>query len=74
MMNPEHDIMALIELEQTIMSGVDDKGQVQSDNFMAKKLLEKIKAVGRPIDRLRVLCIYVLCYGLPDSDFGTLMK
>ena len=26
------------------------------------------------MDRLRLLAIYLLCYGLPDSDFKTVSK
>lgn len=36
------------------------------------KLLKE--GLGRPLDKLRLLCIYVLNYGLPDADFNLALK
>ena len=66
--------MKLIEFEQTIISGVNDKGQPATETAVAKELTKLLKTLGRPVDKLRLLCIYLLCYGLPDSDFKTISK
>ena len=72
MANPRFNIMKLIEFEQTVISGLNDKGDPSQDNQVAKELTKLLKTLERPIDRLRLLSIYVLCYGLPDSDFKTI--
>ena len=33
-----------------------------------------MKTLGRTEDKLRLLCIYLLCYTLPDADFKTVLK
>jgi hypothetical protein len=45
-----------------------------SDSTIAKELSKVIKSLGRPQDKLRLLCIYLLCYALPDSDFRTVQS
>jgi len=72
MANPRFNIMKLIEFEQTVISGLSDKGDPSQDTQVAKDLTKLLKTLERPIDRLRLLSIYVLCYGLPDSDFKTI--
>ena len=74
MANANYNIMKLIEFEQTIISGVNDKGQVASETQVAKELTKVLKTLGRPTDKLRLLSIYLMCYGLPDSDFKTISK
>ena len=47
MQNPQHNIMKLIEFEQTILSGVNDQGQSVSDSTIAKELSKVVKTLGR---------------------------
>ena len=72
MANPAYNIMKLIEFEQTVISGVNDKGEPASETLVAKELTKTLRTLERPQDRLRLLGIYILCYGLPDSDFKTI--
>ena len=77
MQNPDNNIMKLIEFEQTVISGVNDQGSEISVNTVTKellKLVEKLGKVGRAEDRLRILCIYLLCYSLPNGDFNTVFS
>ena len=66
--------MKLIEFEQIIMSGVNDQGQPVSETQIAKELTKVLKTLGRPLDKLRLLSVYLMCYGLPESDFKTVLK
>ena len=45
-----------------------------SDSTVSRELLNIIRDLGRPMDKLRLLCIYVLCYQISDSDFKSLTK
>lgn len=45
-----------------------------SDNFIAKELTKLLKTMSRAEDRLRILCIYLLCYSLPNADFKTVLS
>lgn len=74
MQNPKYNVMKLIEFEQTIISGVNDQGQPISETTIAKELTRVIKTLGRQQDKVRLLCIYLLCYTLPDPDFNTVVK
>jgi len=68
------NVIPLIEFEQTILSGVNDKGVEVGDATVSRELLNIVRDLGRPQDRLRLLCIYVLCYQISDSDFKSLKK
>ena len=45
-----------------------------SENVVTKELMKVLKTLGREEDKLRLLCIYLLCYSLPDADFKTVIK
>lgn len=74
MASPDLNIMKLIELEQTFISGVNDKGTPITETAAAKDLTKVLKTLGRPQDKLRLLGIFLMCYGLPDADFKALQK
>ena len=74
MASPEFNIMKLIELEQTLISGVNDKGTPITETAAAKDLTKVLKTLGRPQDKLRLIGIFLMCYGLPDADFKALQK
>jgi len=65
MQNQQFNIMRLIELEQTMISGIDDKLASQSENAISKDLNKTIKKLGRSEDILRALAIYLACYAIP---------
>lgn len=66
--------MRLIELEQTIISGVDENGNSAKESDISKQILKVIKSLKRHEDILRLLSLYVCCYTLPDADFKTILK
>ena len=68
------NIIPLIEFEQTILSGVNDKGIEVSDATVSRELLNIIRDIGRSVDKLRLLCLYVLSYQISESDFKSLKK
>lgn len=74
MQNPEYNIMRLIELEQTIISGVNDKSTALNEGAMSKELTKTIKKIGRPIDIVRLLAIYLNCYAVPKADFKSILS
>jgi hypothetical protein len=41
---------------------------------VSRELLNIIRDIGRPVDKLRLLCLYVLCYQISESDFKSLKK
>lgn len=72
MASPDFNIMKLIEFEQTLISGVNDKGTPITEMAAAKDLTKVLKTLGRPQDKLRLLGVFLMCYGLPDADFKAL--
>jgi len=48
MASPEFNIMKLIEFEQTLISGVNDKGTPITEMAAAKDLTKVLKTLGRP--------------------------
>lgn len=73
MMAEDMNVMQLIELEQTIISGVNEDGAPISEHTITKNLNKMVKTLGRPEDRMRLLAIYICCYNLPKQDFKTVM-
>lgn len=74
MNNDTFNAMELIELEQSIISGVNSNGQPVSENNIAKDLTKMVKTLQRSEDIVRLLIIYLNCYALPDKDLKTIYK
>ena len=69
MKNEEFNLMPLIELEQTIISGIsEDFKQVQAEQ-VSKYVIKQANKLGRNEDVLRLLGIYLNCYSLPKRDY-----
>lgn len=66
--------MSLIELEQTIISGVDDSMKEASEKKILKGLLKMIRKLSRKEDIIRLLGIYISCYSLPKQEFREILK
>ena len=66
--------MRLVELEQTIISGVNESGVTVNEAAIGKGIMKILRVLKRPEDILRLLAIYMVCYALPDSDYKTCLK
>ncbi len=66
--NEEYNILRLIELEQTIISGVDHEATPILEGAIAKQVRQTAKRCGRPMDVVRLLAIYLNCYAIPKAD------
>lgn len=63
----------LIKTEQMIISGLNDNGK----EITNKEILKAIEGIYRnlePIDHIRLLMIYFVCYEIPDKDMETLLS
>jgi len=68
-------IQEIIELEQTIISGVDDEGKPISDTSIVSQLQKMLKSkTVRNSDLLRLVIIFVGCYELTDQDWNVITK
>ena len=66
--------MRMAELEQTIISGLNDAGKEAQEGTIGKELVKIIKQLGNPHDILRLLAIYISTYSLPEVDFNTCLR
>ena len=74
MANKDNHIMRLIEMEQTIISGVNEQLTPVNEGTISTNLLKTVKKVARPEDLLRLLAIYINCYTLPKADYKSLLS
>jgi hypothetical protein len=70
--NSNRKIKKIIDVEQTIISGMD--GNSIANNTKIVKKISSLNKMLYEVDYLRVLMIYLACYDLSARDKDTMLK
>lgn len=66
-------LIKLIQVEQTIISGLDSSGNEVTNKAILKEINDIYKEL-EVEDHLRLLMIYFACYEVPEKDMQTLLS